>query len=230
MNKREDKCGHGNSWMGLLGVSPTFAAVLEQRQDLTGEGSPWDAVVFRMEGGEHVIQFYGEEPIPLKTFLEEDEWFSFCCMSSRFQQTTADTPPPPAPKTVDTAHVKYHNHDLSQTTPAGILAATLEGWRTKFPTVFQEDLPKRSMEANITPRPETIHSIPLLPNAKPVYRRQRRLSPAEREEVFKQLKYHIAKGLIQPSSSPWGAPILFTPKLDGTLRMCIDYKELNAVT
>ena len=62
-------------------------------------------------------------------------------------------------------------------------------------------------------------------------RRQRGgLSPAEREEVSKQLKYHIAKGLVQPSSSPWGAPIIFTPKPHGTLRMCIDYKGLNAVT
>ena len=206
--------------------------MLENRQDLTEEGSPWDAVDFRVEGGEYVVQFHAEEPIPLKTFLEEDEWFSFCCMTRRFQQTTVTPPPTPPPKAANTAHSKYHSQDLSQTTPAEILAATLEGWRAKFPTglACQEDLPDRPMDANITPRPETIHSIPLLPNAKPVYRRQRRFSPAEREEVSKQLKYHIAKGLVQPSSSPWGAPILFTPKPDGTLRMCIDYRGLNAMT
>ena len=216
----------------IITSAPRFAAMLEQLQDLTGQGSPWDAVDLRVEGGEYVIQFHGEEPMPLRTFLEEDDWFSFSCMTSKFQQTTVSPPPPPTPPPppVDTAHTKYHNQDLSKMTPTGISAETLEGWRAKFPTVFQEDLPDRSMEANITPRPETIHSIPLLPNAKPVYRRQRRLSPAEREEISKQLKYHIAKGLVQPSSSPWGAPILFTPKPDGTLRMCIDYRGLNAVT
>jgi hypothetical protein len=119
---------------------------------------------------------------------------------------------------------------MEETTPAGITAATMARWRAKYPRAFQEDLPDRTMDDHVTPRPETIHSIPLLPNAKPVYKRQRRLSPKEKEEVAKQLKYHIAKGLVQPSSSPWGAPILFTPKPDNTLRMCIDYRGLNAVT
>ena len=46
----------------------------------------------------------------------------------------------------------------------------------------------------------------------------------------KQVAYMLSKGLIRPSSSPWGAPTLFAPKSDGTLRMCIDYRGLNAVT
>ena len=213
----------------LIISAPQFAAMLEHRADLTGEGSAWDAVDFRTENGKTVVQFYGEEPVPLENFMDDDQWFRYNCMRPHFQQST--TTSPPAPKAPDKAsHAKYHTQDLSRDTPAGIPAATVAGWKDRFPDVFKEDLPNRNMADNLTPRPETIHSIPLLPNAKPVFRRQRRLSPAERKEVEKQLKYHIEKGLVQPSSSPWGAPILFTPKPDGTLRMCVDYRGLNAVT
>jgi hypothetical protein len=213
----------------LIVSAPKFAAMLEHRTDLTGEGSVWDAVDFRTENGKAVVQFYGEEPVPLEDFLDTEQWYRYSCLNTTLQQSKAAPPPPP--KAPDKAsHAKYHTQDLSKDTPAGIPATTVAGWRDRFPDVFKEDLPDRSMSDNLRPRPETIHSIPLLPNAKPVFRRQRRLSPAEQAEVAKQLKYHIEKGLIQPSSSPWGAPILFTPKPDGTLRMCVDYRGLNAVT
>ncbi|GJX44865.1 putative reverse transcriptase domain-containing protein [Tanacetum coccineum] len=54
-----------------------------------------------------------------------------------------------------------------------------------------------------------------------------RLAPSELEELLEQLKEHQEKGLIQPSSSPWGAPVLFVKKKYGSFRMCIDYRELN---
>ena len=57
-----------------------------------------------------------------------------------------------------------------------------------------------------------------------------RLSFAEKEEVKKQLTELLSKGLIEPSASPFGAPILFVSKPDGSLRMVIDYRGLNAVT
>ena len=64
------------------------------------------------------------------------------------------------------------------------------------------------------------------PISKPAYR----LSPKEKEEVQRQVTELLGKGLIQPSQSPYGAPVLFVQKKDGTLRMCIDYRALNAVT
>jgi hypothetical protein len=63
-------------------------------------------------------------------------------------------------------------------------------------------------------------------------RRQRlnRLSPAERAELNRQLKDAVEAGLIRPSYSEFGSPILFVRKADGSLRLCIDYRGLNAVT
>ena len=74
------------------------------------------------------------------------------------------------------------------------------------------------------------HTIPLTPGAQPVSRPMYRLSPLELDEVKRQVTDLLAKGMIRPSTSPYSAPILFVGKKDGSLRMCIDYRGLNAVT
>nr|GEU61507.1 putative reverse transcriptase domain, ribonuclease H-like domain, aspartic peptidase domain protein [Tanacetum cinerariifolium] len=66
--------------------------------------------------------------------------------------------------------------------------------------------------------------------ATPVAKSPYRLAPSELEELSGQLKELQDKGFIRPSSSPWGAPILFVKKKDGSFRMCIDYRELNKLT
>jgi hypothetical protein len=74
------------------------------------------------------------------------------------------------------------------------------------------------------------HVIPLEPGARPVFRPMHRLTPAEKAEVETQIAELLNKGYIEPSHSPWGAPILFVPKEDGGLRMCINYWFLNKLT
>ena len=75
------------------------------------------------------------------------------------------------------------------------------------------------------------HVIPLQdPSSEPPFRPTYRLSPLERQEAETQIKALLAAGLIEPSSSLYGAPIIFTDKKDGGLRMCIDYRALNKLT
>ncbi|GJR43444.1 putative reverse transcriptase domain-containing protein [Tanacetum coccineum] len=72
--------------------------------------------------------------------------------------------------------------------------------------------------------------IELIPEAVPIAKSPYRLAPSELEELSGKLKELQDKGFIRPSSSPWGAPILFVKKKDGSFRMCIDYRELNKLT
>ncbi|GKE36518.1 putative reverse transcriptase domain-containing protein, partial [Tanacetum coccineum] len=72
--------------------------------------------------------------------------------------------------------------------------------------------------------------IELTLRATPVAKSPYRLAPSELEELSRQLKELQDKGFIRPSSSPWGATMLFVKKNDGSFRMCIDYRELNKLT
>jgi RNase H-like domain found in reverse transcriptase/Reverse transcriptase (RNA-dependent DNA polymerase)/Integrase zinc binding domain/Chromo (CHRromatin Organisation MOdifier) domain len=74
------------------------------------------------------------------------------------------------------------------------------------------------------------HSIDLEEGAKPPYKPPYRMSPLELDELKKQIQGLLDKGWIRPSHSPYGSPVLFAAKPDGSLRLCIDYRALNAVT
>ncbi|GJV83093.1 putative reverse transcriptase domain-containing protein [Tanacetum coccineum] len=93
-----------------------------------------------------------------------------------------------------------------------------------FPEVFPEDL------LGLPPTRQVEFQIDLIPGAAPVARAPYRLAPSEMKELSEQLKELSEKGFIRPSSSPWGAPVLFVKKKDGSFRMCIDYRELNKLT
>ena len=80
------------------------------------------------------------------------------------------------------------------------------------------------------PNRESAFTIELEPGTAPVSKAPYRLAPAEMAELREQLEDLIGKGFIRPSSSPWGAPVLFVRKKDGSLRLCIDYRGLNKVT
>nr|GFB34748.1 putative reverse transcriptase domain-containing protein [Tanacetum cinerariifolium] len=93
-----------------------------------------------------------------------------------------------------------------------------------FPEVFLENFP------GLPPARPVEFQIGLIPGAAPVARAPHRLAPSEMKEFSEQLQELSDKGFIRPSSSPWGAPVLFVKKKDGSFRMCIDYRELNKLT
>ncbi|GJW12810.1 putative reverse transcriptase domain-containing protein [Tanacetum coccineum] len=93
-----------------------------------------------------------------------------------------------------------------------------------FPKVFPEELP------GLPPTRQVEFQIDLMPGAAPVARAPYRLAPSKMKELSEQLQELSDKGFIRPSSSPWGAPVLFVKKKDGSFWMCIDYRELNKLT
>ncbi|GJU16547.1 putative nucleotidyltransferase, ribonuclease H [Tanacetum coccineum] len=93
-----------------------------------------------------------------------------------------------------------------------------------FVDVFPEDL------SGLPPQRQVEFRIDLVPGATPVAKSPYRLAPSEMQELSGQLQELQDKGFIRPSHSPWGAPVLFVKKKDGSFRMCIDYRELNKLT
>ncbi|KAM2676006.1 hypothetical protein EV1_002719 [Malus domestica] len=90
-----------------------------------------------------------------------------------------------------------------------------------YPDVFPDDLP------GLPPDRDVEFSIDLLPGTYPISLTPYRMALVELRELKIQLQELTNKGFIQPSTSPWGAPVLFVRKKDGTLRLCIDYRQLN---
>ncbi|TYJ95917.1 pol protein [Cucumis melo var. makuwa] len=93
-----------------------------------------------------------------------------------------------------------------------------------YPDVFPEELP------GLPPHREVEFAIELEPGTVPISRAPYRMAPTELKEMKVQLQELLDKGFIRPSVSPWGAPVLFVKKKDGSMRLCIDYRELNKVT
>jgi hypothetical protein len=94
----------------------------------------------------------------------------------------------------------------------------------EYPDVFPEELP------GIPPDRDIEFMIELLPGTPPISKRQYRMPVNELVELKKQIAELQSKRFIRPSSSPWGAPVLFVEKKHGTQRMCVDYRSLNEVT
>jgi len=82
----------------------------------------------------------------------------------------------------------------------------------------------------LSPQREIDFEIKLLPSAQPISKTSYHMVPTKLRKLMIQLDGLLQKGFIRPSISPWGAPILFVNKKDRTLRLCLDYRELNKIT
>ncbi|WVZ93672.1 hypothetical protein U9M48_039636, partial [Paspalum notatum var. saurae] len=120
--------------------------------------------------------------------------------------------------------------EVSATEPSGYLhqmeAKPTERIRVvcEYPDVFPDEL------LGMPPNREVEFLIELLPGTAPVAKRQYRVAPKEQELIKENIDELLGKGFIRPSSSPWAFPVLFVDKMDGTRRMCVDYRALNDVT
>ena len=95
---------------------------------------------------------------------------------------------------------------------------------SEFVNVFPDELP------DLPPHREVEFGIDLVSGVTPISKAPYCLSPAELKELKQQLQELTGSGFIRPSTSSWGAPVLFVKKKDGSLRMCINYRMLNSVT
>ena len=94
----------------------------------------------------------------------------------------------------------------------------------EFPDVFLEELPGLPPEREVNLTIEVLHGM--TPISKVPYR----MTPIELKELKTQLQELLNKGFVRSSVSPWGALVLFVKNKYGTLRMCIDYRQINKVT
>jgi hypothetical protein len=94
----------------------------------------------------------------------------------------------------------------------------------EYPDVFPDELPGMPPDRDIE------FAIELQPGTTPIYKRPYMMPLAELAELKKQLPELLDKGFIHPNTLPWGCPALFVKKKDESLRLCVDYRPLNAMT
>jgi hypothetical protein len=113
-------------------------------------------------------------------------------------------------------HVKLNQLDACQGSEVAVV--------NEFPDVFPKELPGMPPDRDIE------FVIELKPGTATIYKTPFRMTTLELAKFEEHIKELLEKGFICPSSSLWGAPMIFFPKKDGTQRLCVDYRALNEVT
>jgi hypothetical protein len=113
-------------------------------------------------------------------------------------------------------HAKVNQLDASQGPEVPVFS--------EFPDVFPEELP------GMPPDHDIKFVIELIPDTSPIYKSPYRMATPELVELKEHIKELLEKGFVRPSSSPWGAPVIFVPKKNDTQRLCVDYHTLNEIT
>ncbi|GBG64045.1 hypothetical protein CBR_g40292 [Chara braunii] len=132
--------------------------------------------------------------------------------------------PPPSVESTSSSRVDADTEELARYT------ADLEPAVRDLIREYHDVFPASFSYAGIPPMRDVEHSIQLVPDYRVHHQAPYKLSIPEATELKRQLEELLRLGFIKPSNSPWGAPVLFARKADGTLRLCIDYRGLNRYT
>nr|GEW37998.1 putative reverse transcriptase domain-containing protein [Tanacetum cinerariifolium] len=133
-------------------------------------------------------------------------------------------------------HVPYRNNTLVVKSDSGVSRLKVISCIKARKYIERGSQLFLAQETETEPAKKQLQDVPVIcnfpekPDVAPVARAPYRLAQSKLKELSDQLKKLSKKGFIRPSSSPWGAPVLFVKKKDGSFRMCIDYRELNKLT
>jgi hypothetical protein len=128
----------------------------------------------------------------------------------------------------ETMDLPGHRHflvsiDAVTNRPPSLVPLPLRPVIEEFDDVFQDSF-------SLPPERNAVHPIPLLPGSQPSFTGQYRMSPVERKAAIDMVQDLLARGLIEPSTSPWASSLVMVAKPDGSLRACVDYRKVNSKT
>ena len=159
----------------------------------------------------------------LSPFLSTSEFTSFendCVVDNMFMESNM-VMTTPSLSSKESSSASHASRDPLSSHIQHAMHKLLKDYDDVFPT----DLP-----AGLPPERAVTHGIDLIPGSKPISKPPYRLNASEASEVERQLEDYVQRGFIRPSSSPWASPILLVKKKDGSMRMCVDYRGVNAIT
>jgi hypothetical protein len=114
-----------------------------------------------------------------------------------------------------------------------VLSSSTEETTTLLPaleTILQQHAAVFTEPSTLPPHRQCDHTIPLKPDATPPMSRPYRVPHKQKDEMEAQIRELLASKVIRPSQSPYASPAILVRKKDGTWRLCVDYRKLNALT
>lgn len=160
---------------------------------------------------------------------------SLICNMAQFRKATSSTSKP-KDKPLLLLHIRQtdgDNIDLAVTSPNPTSVELPTDWQAQLSSItsqYKDVLPEGDQLPNYPPARSIEHEIPIIPGSSIPNRPTYRMSPSELDDLKKEIASLLERGLIRPSTSPYGAPVILVPKKDGGKRLVIDYRLVNAIT